>query len=111
LDSCETALAELRLWPVPCWQSSSRPPVQIQAAFWLLGIEAGFLHPDYRVLMQFCSTAALADPNRVQTCGDLAATLIEHGRTQVEVMVGGKVADQIESSDPRLSALGECGYP
>jgi hypothetical protein len=81
------------------------PPVQIQLAVALIGIEAAIASPYVQVLPQYCSAAAQADPNRVQTCSDLAAVLIEHGRTELEVSIGGKVAESVGGTDPRLSAL------
>jgi hypothetical protein len=85
------------------WTQS--PPVQVQLAIVLRGIQAALAIPDYQGLMQYCGVAAQADPTRAQTCGDLAATLIEHGRSAIDVLVGGRVAEQIGSTDPRRSAL------
>jgi hypothetical protein len=85
--------------------AAQSPPVQLRLAISLVGIEAALAFPEYQGLMQYCGGAAQADPNRTQTCGDLAATLIEHGRTVVDVAIGGKVAERIGSTDPRLSAL------
>jgi hypothetical protein len=83
--------------------AAQSPPVQFQLAFLLLGVEPAF-HPDYQVLTQYCSVAAQTDPNRVQTCTDLAETLVDHSRTAVEVVTGAKLAEPT-SSDPRRSAL------
>jgi hypothetical protein len=85
--------------------AAQSPPVQIQLAVWIVGIQAALTLPAVPVLTQYCGKAAQADSSRVQTCGDLAATLIEHGRTVVEVTVGAGVAERIGSTDPRLAAL------
>jgi hypothetical protein len=91
--------------------ASQPPAVQIQLAISLLGIQAAlaFREPGV-VLTQYCGVAALADPNRVQTCGDLAATLIERGRTEIEVWIGAKIAERIGTTDPRFSALLDEAY-
>ena len=82
------------------------PAVQTQLALSLIGIHAALTFSGSGVVLtQYCSVAALADPSRVQTCGDLAATLIEHGRTEVEVWIGAKVAERIGTTDPRFSTL------
>ncbi|HEX4584826.1 MAG TPA: hypothetical protein VH183_08340 [Burkholderiaceae bacterium] len=80
------------------------PPVQFQLAIELLGIQAAFPLPDFPVLHEYCSTAS-QDPSRVQTCDDLAAVLIEHGRSHIEVLIGGKIVEWVGATDPRLSAL------
>ena len=83
------------------------PAVQLELVALLRGIQAAAAlgHPYYRLLVQYCTTSAPADPGRVQTCSDLAATLIEHGRPVFDVTVGAKILEQIGSSDPRLSAI------
>jgi hypothetical protein len=83
--------------------AAQAPPVQVALAAEMLGIQGAFASPEYLVLTQTCSVAAQADPNRVQTCGDLAATLVEHGRSEVDVFFGGKVAERMAPADPRLS--------
>jgi hypothetical protein len=80
------------------------PPVQIQIAVALIGIQAALPLPNLSVGREYCGTVA-QDPNRVQTCGDLAAVLIEHGRTEFEVLAGGWIAERVGGTDPRLSAL------
>ncbi len=85
--------------------AAQSPPVQVQLTIWLVGIHAALGFPGYQGISEYCGAAAQADPNRAQTCGDLAATLIEHGRNAVDVSIGGRVAEQIESTDPRRSAL------
>jgi hypothetical protein len=86
--------------------AAQSPAVQTQLAISLLGIHAALTFSDPAVVLtQSCSVAALVDPNRVQTCGDLAATLIEHGRTEIEVSIGAKVAERIGTTEARLSAL------
>jgi hypothetical protein len=85
--------------------AAQSPPVQIEISILLLGIQAAWSHPYYQALTQYCSASAQADPNRVQTCGDLAAILINQGRSEVDVMFGAKILEQIGSSDPRLSAV------
>jgi hypothetical protein len=85
--------------------AAQSPPIQMQLAISLLGIQAALPLPDFHALAQYCSGAAQTDPNGIQTCSDLASTLVEHGRTEVEVMVGGRIAEQIGSTNPRLSTL------
>jgi hypothetical protein len=81
------------------------PTVQIDLAGSLLSIQGGLPHPNLSVVMHYCGIAVRSDPNRVQTCGDLAATLIEHSRTAIEVLIGGRVAERVGWSYPRLAAL------
>ena len=81
------------------------PAIQVGLAIRLLGIQAALPIPDPHGLMQYCGTAVQADQDRVRTCGDLAATLIEHSRTAVEVSIGARVAERVGWADPRLAGL------
>jgi len=81
------------------------PTVQIDLAGSLLSIQGGLPHVSLSVVVHHCGIAAQSDPNRLQTCSDLATTLIEHSRTAVEVLIGGRVADRLGWTDPRLAAL------
>jgi hypothetical protein len=81
------------------------PTIQIDLAGSLLSIQGGLPHPNLSVVMHYCGIAAQLDPNHVQTCGDLAATLVEHSRTAIEVLTGGRVAERVGGTDPRLAAL------
>jgi hypothetical protein len=80
------------------------PPIQPQLAVTLLVIQSVFPIPDFQVATQYCRTPAQADP-KFETCGNLAALLVEHSRTLIEVAIGGKIAELVGSTDPRLSAL------
>ncbi len=80
------------------------PSIQPQLAVTLLGIQDAFSLPAFQVLTQYCRTATQADP-KFETCGNLAALLIEHSRTLIEAFVGGKIAEKIGWTDPRFSAL------
>ncbi len=81
------------------------PAIQVGLAIRLLGIQAALPILNPQGLMKYCSTAAQADQDRVQTCGDLAATLIEHSRTAVEVSIGARLAERVGWADPRLAGL------
>jgi len=80
------------------------PPVQPRLAVALLGVQAALPLAALQVATQYCGGSAPTD-SRAETCGDLAALLIEHGRTAIEVFVGSKIAERIGWSDSRLSAL------
>jgi hypothetical protein len=81
------------------------PTVRIDLAGSLLSIQGGLPHPNLSVVLHYCGIAAQSDPNRLQTCGDLATTLISHSRTALEVLTGGRVAERVGWTDPRLAAL------
>jgi len=81
------------------------PTVQIDLAGSLFSIQGGLPHPNLSVVMHYCGISVQSDPNRVETCGDLAATLIERSRTAVEVLIGGRIAERVGWTDPRLVAL------
>ncbi len=82
-------------------------PVQAQTNMLLIGIGAAFPTPGYNVLEKYCGSDDAADPARLQTCGDLAAVLIEHGRSNPEVWVGNLIVKRVGGTDPRLSRLGD----
>jgi hypothetical protein len=85
--------------------AAQAPAIQVGLAIRLLGIQAALPIPNPQGLMNYCSTAAQADQDRVQTCGDLAARLIEHSRNAVEVSIGAKLAERVGWEDPRLAGL------
>jgi hypothetical protein len=79
-------------------------PVQVQLAIVLVGFQAALTIPGPPGLRQYCSKLDAAS-SRFETCVNLAAMFIEHGRTALDVFLGGIIAERIGSNDPRLSAL------
>jgi len=92
----------------PFFQSDdyeSQPPlVQFQLTAQLIVIQAGFALPPVQTAALYCKTGANSAPS-AQICGDLAALLIEHSQTLIEVFLGGHIAEQVGWVDPRLSGL------
>jgi hypothetical protein len=98
----------------PHWDAISRllasdatgapPPVQVQLAIMLLGVQAALPLPELQTSIRACGTAPPAGP-LVETCGDLAALLIERGRTVIEALIGSKIAERVGWTGPRLSPL------
>jgi hypothetical protein len=82
------------------------PAIQADLAIMLFGIQAAMPRPNLFVLLRYCGMDEQPDSNRVQTCGDLAATLIEDG-SPLEVHMGVSVAEQLGWAGPRLEALRE----
>jgi hypothetical protein len=80
-----------------------RPGIQDDLAGSLLSYQGGMPHPNLSVVIRYCARELPANPARAQACGDLAATLIERSRTPIEVLAGGRVAERVGWSDPRLA--------
>jgi len=81
------------------------PPIQADLAITLAGIQATLPLPNLFLLLHYCGLDGPVDPNRVQTCGNLAATLIEHDRSEIGAHMGARVAEQLDWAGPRLAAL------
>jgi len=81
------------------------PNDQFELTGSLLSIRGGLPHPNLFVVAHYCGVATRLDPYRAQTCGDLAAMLIQQSRTAVEVLMGGRVAERVGWTDPRLASL------
>jgi hypothetical protein len=81
------------------------PTFQTELAGTLLSIQGGLPHPNLSVVMRYCGDAGQTVAGHVQTCGDLAAMLVERSRTAIEVLVGGRVAEQVSWANPRLAPL------
>jgi uncharacterized protein YmfQ (DUF2313 family) len=71
----------------------------------LMGVEASFPQTYLNVLTQACGAAAVADPARARTCGDLTVNLVERGRSVMGAAVGGRIAERIAGTDERLLAV------
>ena len=83
----------------------SQPPlVQFQLAAQVIGIEAAVALPPIQTAALYCKTGANSAAS-AQICGDLAAVLIEHSGTVMEVFLGGHIAEKVGWVDPRLSGL------
>jgi hypothetical protein len=78
-------------------------PVQAELAILLLGVHAALGHPAFTV-MQYCRQPDQANL-RIETCTNLAAMLIGHGRTALDALTGRRIAEAIGWNDPRLTAL------
>jgi hypothetical protein len=81
------------------------PTLQTELAGTLLSIQGGLPHPNLSVVMHYCGDAGRTIAGHVQTCGDLAAMLVVRSRTAIEVLIGGRVAEQVSWASPRLAAL------
>jgi len=81
------------------------PNFQIELAGSLLSIQGELPNPNLSAVVHYCGIGAQLDPNHVQTCGDLAATLVERSRTAIEVLIGGRIAEQVSWANPRLASL------
>jgi hypothetical protein len=81
------------------------PTFQTELAGTLLSIQGGLPHPNLSVVMHYCGDAGQTIAGHVQTCGDLAAMLVERSRTAIEVLIGGRVAEQVSWANPRVAAL------
>jgi len=80
------------------------PPVQAQLAVSLVGVWAAFAVPVPSGLMQYCGKPDQAN-SHVETCTNLAAILIGQSRTALEVSLGGRIAETIGRSDPRVATM------
>ncbi len=85
------------------------PPIETSLVVTLLGIRAALPLPNQSSLLRYCSADALREPNRAQTCSDLAATLIQHGHTAIDAAVGGAIVRKVGGTSPRLAALQDEG--
>ena len=85
--------------------ASIGPGVQFDLAGSLYSIQGGLPHPPLTTFAHYCGEEMQLYPDRVKTCGDLAATLIEHGHTPIEVLAASRVAERIGWTDPRLARL------
>jgi len=81
------------------------PNFQIELAGSLLSMQGELPNPNLAAVVHYCGIGAHLDPNHVQTCGDLAATLVERSRTAIEVLIGGRIAEQVSWANPRLASL------
>ena len=81
------------------------PTFQTELAGTLLSIQGGLPHPNLSVVMRYCGDAGQTIAGHVQTCGDLAAMLVQRSRTAIEVLIGGRVAEQVSWANPRAAAL------
>jgi hypothetical protein len=81
------------------------PPIQSDLAITLSGIQATFSAPDLFLLLHYCGLDGQIDSNRMQTCGDLAATLIERDRSEIDGHFGTRIGEQLGWPAPRLAAL------
>jgi len=80
------------------------PLVQAMLDAQLIGMRAAFVVPNVQTAALYCKAGANS-ANSAQICGDLAALLIEHGQTLMEVSIGGHIAEKVGWADPRLSVL------
>ena len=71
----------------------------------LIGIQAAWTSPDYRVLYRHCAQTAVADSNRRQTCEALAGVLGERSGHLVERMVATKLHGLLGSPPERQASL------
>jgi hypothetical protein len=81
------------------------PTFQTELAGTLLSIQGGLPHPNLSVVIRYCGDAGQTIAGHVQTCGDLAAMLVQRSRTAIEVLIGGRVAEQVSWANPRVAAL------
>ncbi len=80
------------------------PPAQAQLALVLIGVHAALTFPSLPGLAQYCGKPDQVD-SRIETCTNLAAMLIGHSWTALEVHLGRRIAEAIGWNDPRLMAL------
>src|SRR5437016_14574204 len=81
------------------------PNFQIELAGSLLSMQGELPNPNLAAVVHYCGIGAHLDPSHVRTCGDLAATLVERSRTAIEVLSGGRIAEQVSWANPRLASL------
>jgi len=85
------------------------PAIERSLVVTLIGIRAALPLANQANLLRHCSADALREPNRAQTCGDLAATLIQHGHTAIDAAVGVAIVRKVGGTSPRLAALQDEG--
>jgi hypothetical protein len=81
------------------------PTFQVELAGTLLSIQGGLPHPNLSVVMHYCGDAGQTIAGHVQTCSDLATMLVERSRAAIDVLIGGRVAEQVSWANPRLAPL------
>jgi len=81
------------------------PPIQVDLTIMLLGIQATSPAPGLFLFLPYCGLDGPIDANRTQICGDLAAMLIERGRSEIDGHFGTRIGEQLGWSAPRLAAL------
>jgi hypothetical protein len=81
------------------------PPIQSDLTITLSGIQATFPAPDLFLLLHYCGLDGQVDSNHMQTCGDLAATLIERDRSEIDGHFGTRIGEQLGWPAPRLANL------
>jgi hypothetical protein len=81
------------------------PPIQVDLTIMLLGIQATSPAPGLFLFLPYCGLDGPIDANRTQICGDLAAMLIERGRSEIDGHFGTRIGEQLGWAAPRLAAL------
>jgi len=82
-------------------------PLEVQAAFAvsIFGAEGATSILSYQSVMQFCSQAAVADPNRRQTCSDLASVMSDRADGELSLMLGIRIGERVGWPASRLDVL------
>lgn len=92
-----TQLVEEALPPsIPAWQ-------RIELLVRAIGVQTAAM-PGYLVLAEYCRPP-LADANRRQVCDRLAHQLVDHGRTLMDLTIGGMLGKRAGWPPERLAAL------
>jgi len=95
------------------WESESRlvasdtfaaqpEPIQVLLTVQLIGVQAAYALPPIQVIGQYCRAPMQAD---AEVCTNLASLLIAHSRTAIEIYLGGRIAERLGWTDPRVSIL------